>query len=180
MMRDLSQYDGLRNLIKTGDLVEFASNGIIGRSIMAFTRKNVSHCSLVIRLPYQNSERRYIIEAIRTGVEFQLLSDVLQHYDGKVIWHGLKKEYDCKRDGIGEWAFNELAQHKSYDFGGVIAQLWGRVSLDSRKYYCSELIDAAYQAVGIIKPDPKGARVPGDFVPLGIFDSQAHLWGEQD
>ena len=178
-MRDLSQYDNLRPLIKTGDLVEFESNGVIGRSIMAVTRKNVSHSALVVRLPYNNSPRRYIIEAIKTGVEFQLLSTVLQHYNGRVIWYGLKKEYDCNRDGIGEWAFAELSQHKHYDFGGVVAQLWGRVSLDSRKYFCSEIIDAAYQAVGIIQPDPKGARRPGDFVPLGIFDSQAHLWGEQ-
>ena len=179
-MRDLSQYDGLRSLIKTGDLVEFASNGIIGQSIMKVTGKPVSHSALVVRLPYKNSPRRYIIEAIRTGVEFQLLSDVLQKYDGRVIWYGLRKEYDDLRDGIGEWAFAELSQHKAYDFGGVVAQLWGRVSLDSKKYYCSELIDAAYIEAGILQPSPKGARRPGDFVPMGIFGSQAHLWGEQD
>lgn len=178
-MRDLSQYDGLRPLIKTGDLIEFASSGIIGRSIMAVTGRPVSHSALVVRLPYKDSPRRFVIEAIRTGVEFQLLSNVLQHYAGRVIWYGLKKEYDSKRDEIGEWAFNELAQHKSYDFGGVVAQLWGRVSLDSRKYFCSEIIDAAYIEAGIIKPDPAGARRPGDFVPLGIFGSQAHLWGKQ-
>ena len=178
-MRDLSQYDGLRPLIKTGDLIEFASNGIIGRSIMAVTRKPVSHSAIVVRLPYVNSPRRFIVEAVRTGLEFQLLSDVLQHYDGSVIWYGLKKEYDSKRDELGDWVFNELSQHKHYDFGGVVAQLWGRVSLDSRKYYCSEVIDAAYIEAGIIKPDPAGARRPGDFIPLGIFDSQAHLWGEQ-
>ena len=178
-MRDLSQYDGLRSLIKTGDLVEFASNGLVGRAIMRVTGKGVSHSALVVRLPYRDSPRRYIIEAIRTGVEFQLLSDVLQHYDGRVVWYGLKNEYDDLREGIGEWAFAELAKHKKYDFGGVIAQFWGRVSLDSRKYYCSEIIDLAYIEAGIIKPDPKGARVPGDFVPLEIFGSQAHLWGEQ-
>jgi len=178
-MRDLSQYDAFRPFIETGDLIEFSSNGIIGKSIMAVTGRNVSHSSLVVRLPYNNSPRRYIIEAIRTGVEFQLLSDVLQHYNGSVVWYHLKKEYDPKRESIGEWAFCELAKHKKYDFGGVVAQLWGKVSLDSRKYYCSELIDAAYIEAGIIAPDPKGARVPGDFVPLGIFDSQAYLWGEQ-
>lgn len=175
-MRDLSQYDGLRPLIKTGDLVEFASNGIIGQSIMRVTGKPVSHSALVVRLPYNNSPRRYIIEAIRTGVEFQLLSDVLQHYDGKVIWYSLRKEYEDKRDGIGEWAFNELSQHKKYDFGGVVAQLWGRVSLDSRKYFCSEIVDAAYIEAGILQPDPKGARRPGEFTPLNIFECQAHLW----
>ena len=178
-MRDLSQYDGLRPLIKTGDLVEFASNGIIGQTIMKVTGKPVSHSALVVRLPYKNSPRRYIIEAIRTGVEFQLLSDVLQKYDGAAIWYGLRKEYDDRRDGIGEWALNELSQHKAYDFGGVVAQLWGRVSLDSKKYYCSEIVDAAYIEAGILQPDPKGARRPGDFVPMGIFGSQAHLWGEQ-
>ena len=178
-MRDLSQYDGLRNLIKTGDLVEFSSNGIIGKTIMWKTGRQVSHCSIVIRLPYKDSPRRFIVEAIRTGVEFQLLSDVLQHYDGKAIWYGLKPEHDDRRDAVGEWTFGELSQHKTYDFGGVISQLWGRVNLDTRKYYCSELIDAAYIEAGIIKPDPKGVRVPGDFVPLGIFSSQAHLLGEQ-
>jgi hypothetical protein len=178
-MRDLSQYDNLRPLIKTGDLVEFASNGIIGKSIMAVTGKGVSHSSLVVRLPYMDSPRRYIIEAVGTGLEFQLLSDVLQHYDGRAIWYGLKSEYDCKRDQIGEWAFCELSKHKKYDFGGLFAQLWGRVSLDSRKYFCSEVIDFAYIDAGIIQPDPAGARRPGDFVPLGIFGSQAHLWGEQ-
>ena len=177
MMRDLSQYDGLRHLINTGDLIEFASNGLIGRTIMAVTGRGASHSSLVIRLPYEGSERRYIIEAVRTGLEFHLISDVLKHYDGRVIWYGLRPDYDGKRAFIGEWAMNELSQHRKYDFGGVIAQLWGRVSLDSKKYFCSEIIDAAYIAAGIIQPDPAGARRPGDFVPLGIFDSQAHLWG---
>ena len=178
-MRDLSQYDGLRPEIKTGDLLEFASNGIIGSLITKVTRKDVSHSALVVRLPYNNSPRRYIIEAIRTGVEFQLLSDVLQHYDGSVIWYGLRPEYDGKRDAIGEWAFNELSQHKGYDFGGVVSQLWQRVSLDAKRYFCSELVDAAYTNCGILQPDPAGARRPGDFVPTGIFSRQAHLWGEQ-
>ena len=179
-MRDLSQYDGLRNLINTGDLVEFYSNRLVGRTIMAVTGKGVSHSSLVVRLPYKGCERRYIIEAIRTGVEFQLLSDVLQHYDGKAIWYGLKPEYDDKRDTIGTWAFDELSKHKAYDFGGVFCQLFKRVTIDSQRYFCSEIIDAAYIASGIIAPDPSGARRPGEFVPLAIFSSQAHLWGEQD
>ena len=180
MMRDLSQYDGLRPLIQSGDLVEWASNGLVGKAIMAVTGKAVSHSSLVIKLPYKGTPRRYVIEAVRTGVEFRLLSEELQTYDGKAIWYGLKAEYDNLRDGIAEWAFNELASGKKYDFGGVLAQLWGKVSLDSKRYYCSELIDMAYIKAGIIQPSPKGVRVPGDFVPLGIFGSQAHLWGEQD
>jgi len=178
-MRDLSQYDNLRNLIKTGDLIEFASRGVIGSAIMAITGKKVSHCSLVVRLPYNNSERRYIIELIRTGVEFQLLSNVLQRYNGTAIWYGLKPEYEDLRDSIGCWAFDELAKHIDYDFGGVIGQLFGRVNLDAKKYFCSEFVDHAYIQAGIIPPDPSGARRPGEFTNLGIFNSQAHLLGEQ-
>jgi len=179
-MRDLTQYDGLRFLIKTGDLVEFASNGLLGSGIMKMTGRQVSHSSLVIRLPYENSERRYIIEAVRTGPEFHLLSDVLQHYNGSAIWYGLKPEYDCKRDAIGEWLFNELSQHKGYDFRNVVMQLFGRVSLDARRLYCTELCEIPYIEQGIIKPDPAGARRPGDLPTLGIFISQAHLLGEQN
>jgi hypothetical protein len=178
-MRDLSQYDGFRNLIKTADLIEFSSNGVIGQTIMAVTGRNVSHSSMVVRLPYQNSPRRYIVEAVRTGPEFRLISDVLQHYNGDVIWYGLKAEYDSKRDAIGEWLFDELAQHKGYDFQNVLMQLFGRVSLDAKRLYCTELCEIPYIKYGIIQPDPKGARRPGDLPTLGIFDSQAHLWGEQ-
>jgi hypothetical protein len=178
-MRDLTQYEGLKHLIKTGDLIEFASNGIIGKSIMAVTGRNVSHSSMVIRLPYKDSPRRYIVEAVRTGPEFRLLSDVLQVYDGSCVWYGLKPEHDSKRDAIGEWLFNELAQHKGYDFKGVAMQLFGRVSLDAKRLYCTELCEIPYIEQGIIKADPKGARRPGELPTLGIFISQAHLWGEQ-
>ena len=178
-MRDLSQYDGLRSLIKTGDLVEWCGNGIISKAIQHVTGKNVSHSSLVVRLPYGDRERRYIIEAIRTGVEFRLLSDSLQKYDGTAIWYGLRPEYESKRDAIAAWAFDALGKGIHYDFGGVLGQLFKRVALESGRLYCSELIDAAYIDAGIIQPDPQGARRPGDFVPLGIFSSQAHLWGEQ-
>ena len=178
-MRDLSQYDGLRPLIQTGDLVEWCGNGIIPAIIRRVTGAGVSHSSLVVRLPYGDQTRRYVIEAVRTGVEFRLLSHCLQKYDGTAIWYGLKHEHECKREGIAAWAFDALGRDTKYDFGGVIGQLWKRAALEAGKLYCSELIDAAYIAADIIEPDPDGARRPGDFVKLGIFDCQAHLLGCQ-
>jgi hypothetical protein len=179
-MRDLSQYDGLRDLIKTGDLVEFATTGLIGQSIMKVTGRTASHSSIVIRMPYKNSTRRYIIEAVRTGVQPSLLSDVLQHCEGTCTWYGLKPEYDHLRDRLGDFAFNEMARHKKYDFVGVIAQLFGRVRLNAERLYCTELPELTYIDAEMIKPDPAGARRPGDLPTTGIFLSQAHLWGEQD
>lgn len=175
MMRDLSQYDGLRHLIDTGDLVEWCGNGIVSAAIRRVTGNSVSHSSLVVRLPCGDQMRRYVIEAIRTGVEFRLLSDSLQKYDGTAVWYGLKPEYDSKRSCIAAWAFDALAKGVEYDFGGVIGQLFGRVALEAGRLYCSELIDMAYIESGIVNPDPDGARRPGDFVALGIFQSQAHI-----
>jgi uncharacterized protein YycO len=119
--------------------------------------------------------RRYVIEAIRTGVEFRLLSDRLQKYDGTAVWYGLKPEYAEKRAFIASWAFEALGKDTHYDFGGVLGQLFKRAKLEAGRLYCSELIDMAYQYAGIIQPDPKGGRRPGDFVPLGIFLSQAQI-----
>jgi hypothetical protein len=180
IMRDLSQYDGFRSQIKTGDLVEFASTGFIGKSIMKVTGRTASHSSIVIRMPYENSPRRYIIEAVRTGVELNLLSDVLQHCEGTCTWYGLKPEYDHLRDRLGEFAIHELARHKKYDFVSILAQLLGRVRLDAERLYCTELCELDYIDAEMIQPDPTGARRPGDLPATGIFVSQAHLWGEQD
>ena len=172
-MNDLSQYEMLRGRIQTGDLVEWCGNGLLSYAIRCVTGKSVSHSSLIIRLPFDN--RIYVIEAIRTGVEFRLLSKCLQHYNGSAIWYGLKPEYDNLRSGIAAWAFDALARNVKYDFGGVVGQLWGRVALEVGRLYCSEMIDAAYIAAGLAVPDPEGARRPGDFTALNIFASQAHI-----
>ena len=179
-MRDLSQYDNLRPLIKTGDLVEFATTGFIGQSIMKRTKRNASHSSIVLRMPYEGSPRRYIIEAIRTGVEINLLSEVLQHCEGTCTWYGLKPEYDHLRERLGEFAIHKLAQHKKYDFTSILAQLFGRVRLNEERMFCTELCELDYIDSEIIQPDPKGARRPGDLPATGIFIRQAHLWGEQE
>lgn len=174
-MRDLSQYLGVQHMMGTGDLIEWQSKGVIGKGIMAVTGKNVSHSSLVVLSHYKGCDRRFIIEAVRTGLEFHFLSESLQHYDGKAWWWKLKPQFDDLRDKIGAWAFENLAMHIGYDFTGVLGQLFRRVSLDAKRYYCSEFVDAAYIHAGVIAPDPAGARRPGDFVPLGIFDAQAPI-----
>ena len=179
-MRDLSQYDGLRSQIKTGDLIEFATTGFIGSMIQRKTKLKASHSSIVFRMPYEGSQRRYIIEAIRTGVEINMLSDVLQHVEGTCTWYGLRPEYDHLRDRLGEFAIRELAQHKKYDFKSILAQWFGRVRLNAERLYCTELCELDYIDAGMIAPDPAGARRPGELPKTGIFCSQAHLWGEQN
>jgi hypothetical protein len=174
-MNDLSQYEAISHLMKTGDLIEWASNGLIGQSIMRVTGKKVSHCSAVVILEYAGNPRRHIIEANRYGVQFSLLSDNLRHYDGTAYWYGLREQYDEKRPHLGLWLFDQLAAHKEYDFGSILKQAAKRVSVEASRWFCSELYDADLIFNDIIEPDPAGARRPGDFSQLGIFRAQAHI-----
>jgi hypothetical protein len=174
-MNDLSQYEGIQHLIDTGDLIEWSGKNVISRAIMTVTRAKVSHTSVAVILPYQGHNRRYIIEANRNGLQFSLLSEHLKRYRGSAWWYRLREQYDPLRPKMGAWLFDELSRHPKYDFGAIGRQLFKRVSVDAGRWFCSEVMDACYIAHGVIKPDPRGARRPGDFVQEGIFSAQARI-----
>lgn len=172
---DLSQYLGVQHLIDTGDLVEWCGDALVARTIRYFTGKNANHSSLVVRLPYEGNERRFIVEAVSTGLEFHLLSKQLEKADGTAMWYRLRPSWDSIRPKIGEWAFNKLAENSGYDYASLFRQITGRVSLDAQKYFCSEFVQAAYVEHGIVKCEDGLALRPGDFAPLGIFSAQARI-----
>ena len=172
---NLSQYMAVQHLVSTGDLVEWRSESMVGRAIRLFTRQEVNHSSLVVRLPYECCERRFCIEALERGLEFRLLSRRLLGHAGQAWWWRLKPEYDPLRDQIGRWAFDMLSENRGYDFGSLFAQIFGRVSLDARRFFCSEFYDAMLLHFGMAPADPAGARRPGEFGNLGIFEARAPL-----
>jgi hypothetical protein len=172
-MRDLIHYNAVRHMVDTGDLVEWAGTSFVARAIRWRTGKAVNHSSLVVRLPYEGDERRFIVEAVATGLEFHLLSKVLEQATGTAHWYRLKPEYE--RPEIGKWAFGRLAENSGYDYGDLFRQLFGRVSLDSRRYFCSEFVQHAYVECGVITCPEGFAMRPGDFAPLGIYSAQAQI-----
>jgi hypothetical protein len=76
---------------------------------------------------------------------------------------------------MGGWMFDQITVHPRYDFGAILKQLSKRASIDAKNWFCSEVTDACYIEHGILKPDPAGARRPGDFVKEGIFSAQAQV-----
>lgn len=172
----LDRYFAVRQLIDTGDLLEWRGTGLVARGIRLFTRREVNHSSLCVRMPYGYGEpRRFMIEADRHGLEFRLISRALESYDGKVWWYQLSHEYDHLRNDIGRWAFDALACNNGYDYWSLFAQAFGRVSLDGRRYFCSEFYDSMLVVHGIAPPDPAGARRPGEFEELGIFAQKVRI-----
>jgi hypothetical protein len=162
MINDLAKYESVKDQMKTGDLLQWSTNGIVGEGIRLFTHSEFSHSSLVLRLQeYEGLERRrFTTEATRKGVVLNLLSNRLQGENGRVWWYPLKEDWDCKRQDIGEKALLNIG--KSYAFGNAAKFLIGKVSEDMNKMFCSQLCYVAY-GFGGVPPSP------GEMLDLGIF-----------
>lgn len=156
--------------MKSGDLIECASDGWLGRAIRWRTGKNVNHSSMLLRLDEYCGmrDRRYLIEAEARGLEVNILSEWIEDYGGMVWWSPLKAT-DAQRSVMVSWAFNEMCRGRGYDYRGLVAQLWRRVSISGKRMFCSELYHAGLIEAGIA-PAETIARRPGEFHELGVHE----------
>ena len=161
-MNDLSKYEAVKDQMKTGDLLQWRSNSLIGSLIRWRTGSNVNHSSLVMRFSeYQGLDRRrYTTEALEHGTVLNLLSRRLEAFDGECWWLTLKDEWNEKRQAIGESALSLIGI--PYDYGSIFRQIFGKVSADARALFCSEYCFVCYGFDG-------KAPTPADMPGLGIF-----------
>jgi hypothetical protein len=147
-------YDSVKDDMKTGDILYWRTNSLIGALIRAKTGGVGNHISQIIRLAeYEGEERRrYHTEALERGVYPNLLSQRIKEFSGSVWWLPLKEEWDLKRIGIGI----RMAEMwgTEYDYASLFWQLIGKVNTDARQLFCSEF---AWKALGFggIAPNPK-------------------------
>jgi uncharacterized protein YycO len=166
-MNDLHKYYVFKELMRTGDLIEFSSNNVVGFMIRLFSRKHVNHSAMVIKFDIDGcGHRRYIVESTASGTQLNLLSKRLKSYSGIVYWSALKPEYNIHRNKLSGWALDKIGAE--YDYDGLFKQIFGRVSADIRKFVCSELVQMALEQVGVI-PANKTILRPGEFHETGIF-----------
>lgn len=162
-MNDLTVYNQVKDQMKTGDLLQWYTKGIIAYIIRWKTNSPVNHSSLVIRLSeYEGMEdRRWTTEEMAHGAVLHLLSDRLENHDGHCWWLPLDESWsDEKRKKVGEWALEKIGT--PYDYKSIVEQLIGHVSTDARQLFCSEY---CYMAWGYEGTAPN----PGDLFKLGIF-----------
>ena len=185
----MSDYLMYRSMIKTGDLIEWASPAPIGRAIRAVTKKNVNHTSVAIwtqtveknhisaeHAKQEGPYRLYIGEAVSYGFALTFLSKALQSYKGQVYWSRLSPKHEDSRLGIAKHA--QDLEGRGYDYLSLIRNLWRRVPLDATRPYCSEAVHIALIRAGLLDRefsptgDPKQARCglrPGEFDRTGLF-----------
>jgi hypothetical protein len=161
-MNDLTLYNSIRDQMKTGDLLQWKSNSVVGALIRWRTDSIFNHSSLVLRLSeYEGLERRrFTTEALENGSVLNFLSRRLEQFDGEVWWYPLKDDWNDKRQAVGETALSLIGI--PYDYKSIAAQIFGSVSTDSRALFCSEYCYISYGFEG-------KAPNPGEMPNLGIF-----------
>jgi hypothetical protein len=179
-INDLTAYKEIRPLMKTGDRLEFASYSFVGNMIRLVTRKKVNHTAAILNIKYPGmEERRMVIEALEHGIEMMILSERLARFDGEVYFTpvtsgsftALGKPEIKTRTEIGCWLLKGLGV--PYDYDSLFRNLFGVVSQNARKFFCSEYYQMALASVGLL-PGGKALR-PGEFDNFDIFGSEIRI-----
>lgn len=183
---ETAKYSDIRLEIKSCDLIEGASNGLLGPSIRFFTCQNVNHTMGAIwERPCVSGDpnardlmekRLDVGEAIGGGFTKTFLNEKLESYKGVMYWITLKPEYDYARDRI-EYEALQL-EGREYDWTSLVRNAWRRVPLDDKKLLCSEawqfalirsgILPADYSPTGQLKHAGTGIR-PGEFGRTGLY-----------
>ena len=167
----MNKYSQQREEINSGDVILWKGTGLISRLIRLFG--GYSHASLVIRLEEFEGliDRRFILEALASGIGLRLLSRRIEDYFGEAWWLPLKDEYSAAREKIVTWALNQVGT--PYDFGSFFKNIFGKVSADGRRYFCSEFVFLAYREAGLVQG--KTAPRPGDIAKWNVFNEPVRL-----
>ncbi len=177
------KYADIRDLIRSGDRLEFAGKSVIGRVIRWFTKEAVNHTALALSIDeYSNyvGNRKFVLEADSPGIVLNTLSHDLQTASGAVYWTPLLPHCDGARQRIADWALQQVG--KPYDYRSLIKNALGTVNADMKKLFCSEYYFIALVVGGLIPGtiftdgkviDRNGAPVkaprPGEFGRFPIF-----------
>lgn len=180
----MAHYLAIRNLIKSGDMIEWQSAGLLGKIIRRFTGKAVNHTSLCLDLDQHfayTEPHKFVLEANAPGIELELISRRLVNYSGRIFWSSLLAT-DDQRARMERWALLQVG--KPYDYGSLFRNAMGRVSTNARSLFCSEYYFIALvvggllpwyhfdEARGVVR-DENGLAVkaprPGEFEKYGIF-----------
>jgi len=165
----LDTYNAIKDQMKTGDIIQWHSNSLVGSIIRWRTKAEANHSSMVIRMSeWEGLERRrFHTEAMGRGVYPNLLSNRLEGYKGKVWWMPLKDSWDDKRQLVGERLTD--CWGKEYDYKSLLWQAIGKVSIDTQQMFCSEVVDYALGFTG-------QAHNPGELETLGIHKDKILIY----
>ncbi len=158
----LKKYNEIRHLLKTGDLILWSSNSLLGWIIRKFSGE-WNHASEVFILNEDTPHKRiYIVEALEGGVDLKFLSTRLSKFKGEVAWFAVDNVLDKYRIKAGTWVMDREAEDIGYDYWSLFKNAVKRVKCSAKKLFCSETWQMSwYHATELDELGGKAAR-PAD------------------
>ncbi|SDB03706.1 hypothetical protein SAMN05660653_00169 [Desulfonatronum thiosulfatophilum] len=147
-------YKEIRPLLRTGDCVLWQSRGLVPWIIQRFTA--YSHAALVVRLDEYCGlkDRIFLVEAVSKGLVLSLLSGRIPATGkGRAFIFQPRTLYGYSQDKIRSDALTATARGVGYDFKGLFANVFGRVSTDAKRYFCSEVVWRKWDMAGVLRYD---------------------------
>jgi hypothetical protein len=189
-MNDLTKYNAVKEIMKSGDMLAWQSNSVLGKLIRwragwfnkIDKNREYSHTSAVLRMQeWEDQERRrYHIEAGPKGFYPAILSNEVKNYDGKLWLYPLKKEYNPLRGAVGLELLSMMGI--GYDFPGLVENVFSRIKPGAKWLFCSGAIYMAYKKVIGISKACAYCKKHGEFMPtptdmpsLELFDERIQI-----
>jgi len=180
-------YEEARELMQPGDVIAFGGKGNFSEIIKMATFSEVSHVGVILQTGVrgENNGRFFnqIIESTSlgdfNGVQINRFSDRLAHYDGDLWWLPLDKALRIEFFDQ-EVFYNFLFQqdHKPYDMPqavGSALDLLDKLGAENRedfnKFFCSELVAAALEKIGLVPKINASEVTPIELCRWDIYDS---------
>ncbi|MCG8427708.1 MAG: hypothetical protein MI754_10175 [Chromatiales bacterium] len=177
----MTKYEMIRKALRTGDIVLFSGKGAISHGIKLFTLSKWSHVGMVLKLPdtdtvfiWESTTLSNLADAVdgwqKKGVQLVLLSDRLRTYRGEASIRHLKGVSITNEKYKALMAFRKKMRNKPYEkselelIRAAYDGPWGHNEEDLSSIFCSELVAAAYQELGLLSKDlPANEFTPKDF-----------------
>lgn len=187
-------YQDARSEMKPGDVVAFSGKGDFSEIIKWATRSKVSHVGVILQSQLlidgdtQKGMFNQIIESTSlngfSGVAISRLSDRLETYDGEIWWLPIRNDIHAKMDKQKFYDFLIHQERKPYDMPQAVKSaidafdkvpLVGKLTHnteDFARFFCSELVAAAFEAAGIINTINASEVTPIDLCSFTLFRSE--------
>lgn len=145
-------YIQVRERIRTGDAILWRSHGWMPSLIRLWS--DYTHSSLVVRLDEYEGlhDRVFLVEALPRGLTLTLLSKRLAETEGGAWLFQPEGLGEPQIDKLRVSALVNVALQVRYDFKGLLENMLGRVSMDARRYFCSEHVWHEWNQAGVLTP----------------------------
>ncbi len=156
-----STFKDIEHEIQPGDLLLWSSRTLVSWIIRKWTDSDFSHASIALVLDNPEDGKRIVFttEALAEGVVVSPLEARIKRYGGKCYWVPLADIPPEEERKFTRRALIMLGT--DYDFGSLFSFLVGKVSMNARKFFCSEYARFIWQGTKTLGQE---APTPADLL----------------